>query len=433
MDTPEPIVSIITATYNWSNVLRLAIESVLWQTRQDFEMLVIGDGCTDDSAEVVASFGDPRIRWHNLPANSGNQSAPNNAGIAMARGKYIAYLGHDDIWLPDHLASHLDAIEKTGADLTYSWLEMLGPEPVTMRQMSGITTSEKYDGDAVLPPTSIMHRHALAEEVGPWKDYRSIPGPTDQEFILRIFQAGRKFASVQKLTALKFNAAWRPGCYVKKYAGQQEDAIKRIKENPDFRSSELHAFIENLAGKYPDEIIKRLFIPENSQPGRQLEQVRRLRGVEAKPLPPVKLPEQFPPLPESIDMSDHDADRYLWEGWSWPETRFRWTDDREASVIFGMDKPAHLEMRLLAAPFLVPGKLDMQSLAITCNGEKVAQFELMTHTFKTLRVGIKKSLLQDNNTITLNLPHAAMPLSFGDSLDTRVLGVQVSSIEFERI
>src|SRR5450755_4047956 len=89
--SPAPLVSVITATYNWSSVLRYAIQSVLWQSLQDFEMLVIGDGCTDDSADVVASFHDPRLRWRNLPENTGHQSIPNNTRLAMARGKYIAY------------------------------------------------------------------------------------------------------------------------------------------------------------------------------------------------------------------------------------------------------------------------------------------------------------------------------------------------------
>ena len=99
-DPMAPSVSVITATYNWSSVLRYAIQSVLWQSLQDFEMLIIGDGCTDDSAEVVASFHDERLLWHNLPHNSGSQSVPNNLGLEMARAPFVAYLGHDDLWSP---------------------------------------------------------------------------------------------------------------------------------------------------------------------------------------------------------------------------------------------------------------------------------------------------------------------------------------------
>src|SRR3954453_5561675 len=99
-----PRVTIITATYNYSSVLRYAIKSALEQTFQDFEHWIIGDGCTDDSDEVVRSFNDPRLHWHNLPENVGSQFAPNNKGLELARGEYIAYLGHDDIWHPSHLA-----------------------------------------------------------------------------------------------------------------------------------------------------------------------------------------------------------------------------------------------------------------------------------------------------------------------------------------
>src|SRR3954447_7291706 len=69
----SPAVSIVVATYNRSNVLELAIASVVAQTFTDWERLVVGDACTDDSEQVVESFGDPRIRWENLPVNHGDQ------------------------------------------------------------------------------------------------------------------------------------------------------------------------------------------------------------------------------------------------------------------------------------------------------------------------------------------------------------------------
>ncbi|MEL7342884.1 MAG: glycosyltransferase family A protein, partial [Bacteroidota bacterium] len=101
----SPLVSVIIPTYNYSSVLRCAIESVLLQTMTDFELWVIGDGCTDNSEQVVSDFKDPRIFWHNLPQNTGDQSTPNNWALDHARGDYIAYLGHDDLWLPNHLAA----------------------------------------------------------------------------------------------------------------------------------------------------------------------------------------------------------------------------------------------------------------------------------------------------------------------------------------
>ena len=111
-----PVVSVVIATYNRSGVLRYAIETALGQTLKNIEVLVIGDGCTDDSPEVVAAFQDSRLLWHNLPSNTGSQSVPNNTGIAMARGCYVAYLSHDDLWMPHHLEALVSTVERDQAD-----------------------------------------------------------------------------------------------------------------------------------------------------------------------------------------------------------------------------------------------------------------------------------------------------------------------------
>ena len=65
------------------------------QTYSDWELLVVGDSCTDDTEEVVAQFGDARIHYRNLQENCGDQSGPNNAALRMATGRYLAYLNHD--------------------------------------------------------------------------------------------------------------------------------------------------------------------------------------------------------------------------------------------------------------------------------------------------------------------------------------------------
>ena len=114
----NPSVTVIIPTCNWSSVLPYSIGSVLRQTFTDFEVLVFGDGCTDESGAVVRGVGDPRVKWINLPTNTGHQSEPNNEGLRKARGQYIAYLDHDDPWLPHHLSCLISALDE-GADLAY--------------------------------------------------------------------------------------------------------------------------------------------------------------------------------------------------------------------------------------------------------------------------------------------------------------------------
>ena len=96
--------SVIVPTYNRSRFIVPTLHSAWGQTHAPFEIIVVGDGCTDDSEEVVRRKFGRAVRWLGLPERSGSQSTPNNAGIEAARGSHIAYLGHDDIWSPHHLA-----------------------------------------------------------------------------------------------------------------------------------------------------------------------------------------------------------------------------------------------------------------------------------------------------------------------------------------
>ena len=431
MEIPEPIVSVIISTYNWSSALRYSIGSVLWQTLANFELLVVGDGCTDDSAEVVASFGDPRIRWHNLPENSGNQPAPNNAGIAMARGRYVAYLGHDDIWLPDHLKCLVSALEKSAGDVSYGWIELIGPDPVQVRVICGITASGEYELGASLVPTCFMHRRAMIDEIGPWKDHRTINAPPDQDLIERAFHAGKKFVPVKRLTALKFPATWRPDSYLKKPVHQQADYFRRIQANPDFVDGELHDIVEFLIRKNPAAIASNS-AAVNSRAGMLIENARRLRGLDARPLPSVPPPRRFPLLPGRIEMGGPEAGQYLWHGWSGREEGFRWTDGPEAHFVFGLQTVASLQMQIECAPLIVPKKLDAQRVVISCNGHEIARWNLTDWEMKTYTVRVDSRFLEGHNVVSFELPDATAPLRIVEgNTDFRHLALRVASIELQ--
>jgi len=108
-----PKVSVIIPTYNRANLLKRAIESVLNQTFQDFELIVVDDGSTDNTKEVVAEFQkrDPRIKYI-WQENSGGPAKPINTGIKNSKGQYIAILESDDEWLPEKLEKHIEILEK---------------------------------------------------------------------------------------------------------------------------------------------------------------------------------------------------------------------------------------------------------------------------------------------------------------------------------
>ena len=116
----DPLISVYTPTYNRGNLLlERALPSVLAQTYKNFEYIIVGDCCTDNTAEFVAKINDPRIRFYNLPKRGyrypptvenhwlAGPVVPANQALQMARGKWIARLDDDDIWTPDHLAALL--------------------------------------------------------------------------------------------------------------------------------------------------------------------------------------------------------------------------------------------------------------------------------------------------------------------------------------
>jgi glycosyltransferase involved in cell wall biosynthesis len=223
-----PRVTVILATYNWSSVLPYSIGSVLRQTFRDLELLVVGDGCTDDSEQVVAAIGDPRVRWINLPANTGHQSAPNNEGLRQARGEIIAYLGHDDLWLAHHLDAHVEAIDRSGDAIAYSLCMLVPAGGAAHWPWIPLPRQRSYS-----PPSCMTHRRSVTEELGGWRDYQNLDRTTpDAELWLRAEEAGRKFTPVRRLTAIKFPAAWRRDVYRQRPFHEQAHWLARIDAEP---------------------------------------------------------------------------------------------------------------------------------------------------------------------------------------------------------
>lgn len=276
----EPIISVIIPTYNWSSVLKLAIHSVLWQTEQNFELLVIGDGCSDDSEPAVRSIPDARIRWHNLPANTGHQSGPNNAGLAMARGKYIAMLGHDDIWHPAHLRSMLAAIRSQQADIASALLEMIGPPGSNFRMVTGIYPEGGYAAGEILPPSGLMLCRDVAQAVGGWTDYRTISINPDLDFVTRLRKAGRRFVSTGELTVFKFNSALRKNSYIEKRCDEQAAYIARIEAERWFMLREARALARVHGSRQPMQAPEFTPPPNDKALGWEVSQFRKYRGLE---------------------------------------------------------------------------------------------------------------------------------------------------------
>lgn len=121
--TTMPRVTVVIPTYNRAQFIAEAIQSVLEQTFRDFELIVVDDGSTDDTAAVVSRFTDPRLRY--IYQTNQERSAARNHGLRLARGEYVAFLDSDDVWLPaklEHQVALLDARPAMGLVYTGAYI-----------------------------------------------------------------------------------------------------------------------------------------------------------------------------------------------------------------------------------------------------------------------------------------------------------------------
>src|SRR3989344_7437597 len=122
----NPLVTVLMPVYNGKKYLREAIKSILNQTFRDFEFLIINDGSTDKSAEIIKSFNDARIRLERNETNLGLIKTLNK-GLGLAKGKYIARMDCDDISLPKRLSIQVNFMEKhPEIDVCGSWVKVMG-------------------------------------------------------------------------------------------------------------------------------------------------------------------------------------------------------------------------------------------------------------------------------------------------------------------
>lgn len=115
MGEKEPV-SIILPTYNRGNIIPKAIVSVLRQSYTNFELLIIDDGSTDQTEQVVESYNDKRICYYRMQENGG-QSKARNCGMQMAKYDYVAFEDSDDLWRPEKLETQMNAIMNAASDV----------------------------------------------------------------------------------------------------------------------------------------------------------------------------------------------------------------------------------------------------------------------------------------------------------------------------
>lgn len=182
----QPLISVIIPTYNRAAWLKEAIDSVLSQTAQRIELMIVDDGSTDHTHEWTAGYGE---QLHYLYQDNQGVSSARNLGIRSSHGKYIALLDSDDLWLPDKLTRQIAIMEQQPD------VQLCHTEEIWIRRGVRVNSKKKHQkyGGYIFPyclplcvisPSSVMVRRTLFDEVGYFDE--TLPACEDYDLWLRI-------------------------------------------------------------------------------------------------------------------------------------------------------------------------------------------------------------------------------------------------------
>lgn len=206
MSTPS--ISVVLPAYNHAGYVGAAIDSVLAQTWQDFELIVIDDASTDATWEVISEFDDARLRVRRNAANLGAHATLNLA-IGEARGDQVAILNSDDLFAPDRLERCRAALAAAGADLLGSGITLIDAagdeirehwwldayrELLRRHRESGDWVATLLAGNVLITTSNFFFRRTLWEDIGGFSDYRYVH---DYDFLLRVLAAGKRLALIE--------------------------------------------------------------------------------------------------------------------------------------------------------------------------------------------------------------------------------------------
>ena len=188
------LVTVIIRTYNREKIVGNAIESVLAQTHDHFELIILDDCSTDNTYDVCKQYEkkDPRIRYIRHKKNSGTGKGFNTAN-SLARGKYVAYLDDDDTWRPNKLAKQLKKFESCSDKVGFITGGVQHWNGDTGRKLGKWIPSQRgfvywetlgRSGHVFGPPSAIMIRKTVLEEIGKFRE--DMPRGCCQQYFRRV-------------------------------------------------------------------------------------------------------------------------------------------------------------------------------------------------------------------------------------------------------
>lgn len=211
-----PRVTFVVATYQRVDALGCALRSLVLQDLTDWEAIVVGDCCGEETAAAIRQLNDPRIRYYNLPRRFGEQSGPNNFGLHLAGGEHVTFFNHDDMLLRDHLTHALERLSADRADFFIGrCANMTRLEQNESGQVVPIATKllpVTHDLNVLVQPNPYLFdpssfwvtKTAFARRVGRWRPARDVVRTPLRDWLMRSWRMGARFSFGEQITGARF-------------------------------------------------------------------------------------------------------------------------------------------------------------------------------------------------------------------------------------
>jgi glycosyltransferase involved in cell wall biosynthesis len=207
MKQKAPLFSVVIPTYNRAKIIGRAIESVLNQTFQGFEIVIVDNGSDDDTQSVVEGYGDDRIRYF-WQEGSGSPASPRNTGISKAKGDWVCFLDTDDAWYHDKLRMCFEHIENSvggSVDLLHHDLRIVGNKgfftrkTVRSRQLETPIAENLLVNMNVIATSSVVVRKTLLDQVGGFNESPEMAASEDLNLWLKISEITNYFFYIPEI------------------------------------------------------------------------------------------------------------------------------------------------------------------------------------------------------------------------------------------
>jgi len=188
----EPQISIVIPAFNPGELIRDTLYSILSQTYSDFEVIIVDDGSTDNTSEIVRSIKDARIRYY-YQDNSGLPAKSRNKGVDLSKGNYIGFIDADDLWLPEKLQKQVEIIKKypdvalVSTNAFYLYDKQKTVVPILKKLSEGFFDNKSFfPENMVIQSTSLVKKDAFYI-VGALNENRDLIAVEDYDLWVRIF------------------------------------------------------------------------------------------------------------------------------------------------------------------------------------------------------------------------------------------------------